>query len=647
LNVSVIIVNFNVKHFLEQCLYSVQKALAGLEGEIIVVDNHSTDDSVRWLKPRFNRVQFICNDENLGFAHACNQGLQAARGQYILFLNPDTILPEDCLKLCLEQLSSQPNAGALGVRMIDGRGRFLRESKRSFPSPLISFFKLSGLARIFPRSPLFARYHLGHLSEKNNHEVDVLAGAFMMVRKNILDKIGGFDETFFMYGEDVDLSYRIQKLGYRNIYFAGTEIVHFKGESTKKGSMNYVRMFYQAMSIFVKKHYGGRRAGFFNFMIHVAIWVRASLTAFAGFIRKIGLPLIDAALILFSFWMIKEIWNATVKTDTRYEDSLLLLAFPAFTFVYLVTAYYAGLYDRWFKRSQLIRATMIATIVVLAVYALLPERFRFSRAIILFGAILAFFLISALRWVLINASVIAGNGNRPEHADTVVVGSEKEYAKAIRLMEEAGLKGRVLGRVTPDERDKSGVGQLARIDNLLHSLPVTEIIFCEGHLSFREIINEIARVRKKIKIRIHSAGSESIVGSDSKHAAGEARSKENGFNLANPYNLRLKRLLDICVSVIGLLGFPCHLFFVRRRASFLKNCILVLIAKRTWVGYATGKNLPPLRQPVLACNGIPASARQELPIESLEIVDYWYARDYEAMNDLKLIWSSYRRLGGI
>ena len=165
---------------------------------------------------------------------------------------------------------SHPDAGALGIKMLDGSGRFLKESKRSFPSPLTSLFKLFGLSRLFPRSRIFSKYHLGHLDENKDHEVDVLAGAFMMVKKEVLDKAGGFDEIFFMYGEDVDLSYRIQKTAetggnYKNYYFAGSSIIHFKGESTRKGSMNYVRMFYNAMSIFVRKHYGEARQGFLIF----------------------------------------------------------------------------------------------------------------------------------------------------------------------------------------------------------------------------------------------------------------------------------------------------------------------------------------------------------------------------------------------
>jgi GT2 family glycosyltransferase len=228
---SVIIVNYNVKYFLEQCLHSVQKAIAGIPGEIIVVDNHSTDGSLAYLLPLFPSVQFIANAGNPGFSKANNQGWRMAKGDHILFLNPDTLLSEDCLQQSLALMEQRPDTGALGIRMVDGSGQYLPESKRGTPTPAVSFYKLSGLIRLFPKSPVFARYYLGHLSATEDHEVEVLAGAYMLVRRSVLEATSGFDERFFMYGEDVDLSYRIRQLGYKNRYLAGSSIIHFKGES--------------------------------------------------------------------------------------------------------------------------------------------------------------------------------------------------------------------------------------------------------------------------------------------------------------------------------------------------------------------------------------------------------------------------------
>ena len=280
---TVIIVNYNVKYFLEYCLYSVVKALKNIEGEIFVVDNNSTDGSKEFFCNKFPEVKFSWNTKNEGFAKANNKALQHACGDYILFLNPDTIVSEDSFEKCISFIQSKNNLAACGVKMIDGSGQFLDESKRAFPAPMTSLYKLSGLTKLFPKSKIFSKYHLGYLNDNTNHEVDVLAGAFMMVPKKIIAEVGGFDESFFMYGEDIDLSYRIQKAGYTNFYFAETSVIHFKGESTKKGSLNYVKMFYNAMSVFVKKHYGGTKAGLFNFFIHVGIFFRAGLSATARF----------------------------------------------------------------------------------------------------------------------------------------------------------------------------------------------------------------------------------------------------------------------------------------------------------------------------------------------------------------------------
>lgn len=266
---SVIIVSYNVKYFLEQCLCSVQRAM-GPGVEVFVIDNHSSDGTVEYLREKYPFAQFISNDENVGFAKANNQALEMVGGKYVLFLNPDTIIPEDLFSNCLAFMQKHEDAGALGVRMIDGSGKFLKESKRGFPSPWVAFCKMSGLTKFFPRSKTFAGYYLGHLPEKEIHEVDALAGACMFVRKEVLNKIGGFDEQFFMYAEDIDLSYRIQKAGYKNYYLPKTTIVHFKGESTRK-DRKYVRLFYKAMVQFSRKHFGK------NILLEAAINLRASL----------------------------------------------------------------------------------------------------------------------------------------------------------------------------------------------------------------------------------------------------------------------------------------------------------------------------------------------------------------------------------
>jgi N-acetylglucosaminyl-diphospho-decaprenol L-rhamnosyltransferase len=276
-NLSIIIVNYNVRYFLEQCLCSVGKSIVLPGAEIIVVDNHSPDESIAYLQPKFPGVNFIGQSCNTGFAKANNAGLAKASGKYILFLNPDTILAEDSIKKCISLLDAKPEIGAVGVKMIDGSGFYLKESKRGFPSPWVSFCKLSGLIKLFPHSRLFSGYYLGHTGENENCPVDVLSGAFMMVRKKILDIIGGFDEQFFMYAEDIDLCRRIQNAGYLNYYLADTTIIHFKGESTRR-DFRYVRLFYKAMSQFTRKYFKGGLSFIFTALLDMAIWLRAGIS---------------------------------------------------------------------------------------------------------------------------------------------------------------------------------------------------------------------------------------------------------------------------------------------------------------------------------------------------------------------------------
>ncbi len=276
MKLSVVIVNYNVRYYLEQCLLSVLSSLKDLETEVFVVDNNSSDGSLEYLQPKFPGVTFIANHDNPGFSKANNQAIRQSTGKYVLLLNPDTVVGEDTLQNVCRFMDDHPDAGGLGVKMIDGYGRFLPESKRGFPSPWNSFCKMTGISRIFPRSPLFGKYHLKYLEENKVHRVDVLAGAFMLLRREVLNKTGLLDETFFMYGEDIDLSYRITQAGYHN-YYVPEKIIHYKGESTKK-DFRYVQVFYEAMLIFFKKHYP-HYSKFYGLFVQSGIYFAGSLSA--------------------------------------------------------------------------------------------------------------------------------------------------------------------------------------------------------------------------------------------------------------------------------------------------------------------------------------------------------------------------------
>lgn len=254
MQLSVIILNYNVRYFLEQCVLSVQKALEGIDGEIIVVDNNSQDDSCAMMKRNFPEITLIENKENSGFPKGNNIGVAVAKGEYICILNPDTVVAEDTFKKVLAFAETRPNMGITGVKLVDGTGNFLPESKRGVPTPWVAFTKISGQHKVFPRSQKFNRYYAQHLSEDQTGIVDILVGAFMVMKHELYLEVGGFDEGCFMYSDDIDLSYMVQQTGRTNYYFHETTVIHYKGESTVKDG-TYMKRFREAMQFFYKKHF--------------------------------------------------------------------------------------------------------------------------------------------------------------------------------------------------------------------------------------------------------------------------------------------------------------------------------------------------------------------------------------------------------
>lgn len=287
MDLSVVIVNYNVRYFLEQCLLSVRKAAAATQSEVFVVDNNSADGSCEMITGKFPEVILLRNRSNHGFSAACNQAVSLATGKFILLLNPDTVVEEDAFHRCISFMNSHPDAGATGVMMLDGNGRKLPESKRAFPTPATALFKMAGLSFLFPKSKYFNRYYLGHLDDSKTAEADIISGAFMFIRKEALDKTGPLDEKFFMYGEDIDLSYRLIRAGYRNYYYPEVRIIHYKGESTRKSDINYTINFYRAMMVFTDKHFGKQGFGLVRFLLQIAIVLRGFVSLTKTVFQKI------------------------------------------------------------------------------------------------------------------------------------------------------------------------------------------------------------------------------------------------------------------------------------------------------------------------------------------------------------------------
>ena len=280
MQLSVIILNYNVRYFLEICVLSVQKALLQIDGEIIVVDNNSQDGSCEMIKQRFPNVTLIQNNDNIGFPKGNNIGVARARGEYICILNPDTVVAEDTFSKIVAFAKGQKKLGIIGCKLIDGSGKFLPESKRGVPTPWVAFTKIAGLYKLFPKSKLFGKYYACHLAENKTGQVDILVGAFMVMKRELYLEVGGFDENCFMYSDDIDLSYVVAKAGKDNYYYHDTTIIHYKGESTIKDE-RYMKRFQEAMNFFYSKHFStdGLQSLFFTFFMKVGI-------VFFSFIKK-------------------------------------------------------------------------------------------------------------------------------------------------------------------------------------------------------------------------------------------------------------------------------------------------------------------------------------------------------------------------
>lgn len=266
MQLSVIILNYNVRYFLEQCVLSVQQALKNIDAEIIVVDNNSPDDSCAMMKSRFPDVVLIENKDNAGFPKGNNIGVDSAKGEYICILNPDTVVAEDTFEKILAFAGEQKDFGISGVKLVDGRGHFLPESKRGVPTPWVAFTKIGGLYKLLPRKEIFNRYYAQHLTENQSGKVDILVGAFMLMKRELYLEVGGFDEDCFMYSDDIDLSYMVLKKGLRNYYYADTSVIHYKGESTVKDGA-YMKRFREAMQFFYQKHF--RRSPQFDLLMKI------------------------------------------------------------------------------------------------------------------------------------------------------------------------------------------------------------------------------------------------------------------------------------------------------------------------------------------------------------------------------------------
>ena len=611
--------------------------------EVWVVDNNSVDGSVEMVAAKFPWVKLIANKDNKGFSRANNQAMEQSQCRYQLLLNPDTVIEEETLKKVCDYMDAHPEVGGLGVRMVDGKGKFLPESKRGLPTPAVAFYKIFGISRIFPKSKRFGRYHLGYLSEFETNEIEILSGAFMLMRKDALDKAGLLDEDFFMYGEDIDLSYRILKAGYKNVYFPETRIIHYKGESTKKSSVNYVFVFYRAMVIFARKHFSQKNARLFSFLINTAIYFRAGMAIFTRFIRKITLPVVDAAYLLLGLFALTNYWHQAQIEFPEHVTGILIYGYTA---VWMISVLMQGGYDPPVKLKKYLFGSVIGTAVILIIYALLPKDWQFSRLYILTGAtwVVVYYWLSRLFLHLAIGKQFVINGRK--NANFAIVGSDEEFHRVDLILRQTQPRlDKVVHVSTGTEKASDAPGTIAQLDQITTIHKIDEIIFCAKDTSANEIIHWMTAIQHShVDFKIAQPDSLFLIGSNSIETAGDLYIMDINA-LSQPARQRQKRFLDLLVSTLFLLLSPLLIWFYAHKGAFLKNMLSVLIGRRTLVGYASGNTAKATELPSLKRGILTPSDRLNLNDENLSVkLDLLYAREYDLLVDLRIVMRSWKKL---
>lgn len=624
-------------------------ASKNLEVEIIVVDNNSVDKSVALVREKFPEVTLIANKENVGFSKANNQAMRIAKGEYLLLLNPDTLLEEDTLEKCCDFMDTHPNAGGLGVKMVDGKGNFLPESKRGLPTPQVALFKMAGLASLFPKSKLFGKYHLGYLDENEIHEIEVLSGAFMFMRSSVLDKIGLLDEEYFMYGEDIDLSYRIIKGGYKNYYFPKARIIHYKGESTKKTSINYVFIFYKAMIIFARKHLSHNKAALFSLLINIAIYIKAGFDIVTRFIKRASLTLLDSTFIYLAMYWLTGYWEANHKfAPSKYPEEFMQVVVPGYILIWLLSNYFSGGNDKPIKIAKIIRGIFVGTILISALTNFV-DSYRFSKALILLGGVSSSLLLIFNRLIFHFIKYNNFTLDKNPEKRVALIGNHQESERVLALLREMNAHVNVIGFITPIKnttKHEHTLGELDQLSEIIEIYKLDEIIFCSKDISASQIIELMVNIDKRyLDFKIVPDESNYVIGSNSKNRPGDFYTVEIKLNIIQKNNIRNKRLFDISLSLLCLMISPLLVFIINNPVNFIKNTFKVLFGGLSWVGFSEHNHvhLPKMKKGVLT----PSTnmVTNHLDENTIKRLDTIYAKEYTVAADIEIIIKSIRKLG--
>lgn len=580
-DVSVVIVNYNVREFLEQALLSVRAASDELNVEVFVVDNDSADGSVEMVRRRFPEVHVLANNANVGFSRANNQAIREAQGRYLLILNPDTILQEDTLVELTNFLDAHPDTGAVGCQILNPDGTFAPESRRAFPTPHVAFYRISGLSRLFPNSPRFGRYNMTFLPREEVAEVDALSGSCMMVRHAALyhspeeararhylngratgenlraepagNGAGLFDEDFFMYGEDLDWCYRIQKAGWKICYTPSTRIIHFKGESTKKGELRYVRLFYGAMVKFADKHLEGRYSGAFSLAIRTAIMGRAAIGVISRLLQRLGHPLLELAII----FLIVSILGSAAVGDNAQTALFYVSVAGGFALMYVAVAALSGSYRRGTRRRlKPVWRSMTIAFVLMAAISFFFKDIAYSRLLLLTSFAASGVAVSMLRLSMRRARA---NGD----CRVLMVGGSEQADRLERMLATHPsppfiLVGHV--EVAPGrqkDRRRRALGPLRQLRDIVRLHRIDDVVFASRCVSNQEMFRLMQQLQDlPIQFRIMAEEPDRIIGKSSINEFVAPPLLDVSQTIHTPRSALARRSFEIPVAATGLLLYP-------------------------------------------------------------------------------------------
>ena len=603
IKISVVIVNYNVKEYLEQALISLQRALAGISHEIFVVDNASIDGSAAHIRKRFPEVILIESRENLGFGKANNLALKQVSGEYVVLINPDTVVQEDTFTALLKFFESTPDAAAATCKILNPDGSFSIDCRHNIPTPADAFWKVIGFSKLFPKSKIFARYHLTYLDPEETYPVPAISGSFMMIKKAVLDEVGYFDERFFMYCEDIDLCARIGQAGYQIWYVPTSQIIHYKGESTKKNDIDYVITFNKALYQFFEKHYASRTLSPFRWLIIAGIMGRGVFVYLRNFLREQFPMLLDTLIlnivVLLSFIVRMELkhgfqWHAVWE---QYWVIHLLS-----TIFFLTSVYYLEVYPHHrFSIQGIIKANLM-TFTLLASVTFFFKQFGYSRMVVLIAAIFSPTLMIAWRAVL--KRFYRGDtrvwGKDLFKRPTVIVGGGDEVVRLYRKIRNLqDLSYDLLGIVFDERSGKRPtnssfpiLGDTRNLKEIIKLHHVRQVIFASESLTYEQILRTMNELEStSVEFKIAPSNQEFVIGKSTIDRLDDFPLVDIEYGIGKPFNRMIKRAFDMLLSLLLLLiTFPIALPLLLLNRRHIERVILAQKDRKT-VSYhrAAGK----------------------------------------------------------